>query len=88
MPSSHASVNPIVLGLQIGLQVLFLSLLGFAVVMAVLSGDDVPLVAAIAALMLLTYAAAFFAHAVAAPARRRVLRWSGCWPSPWSGPCW
>lgn len=75
MPSSHASVNPIVVGLQIGLQVLFLSLLGFAVVMAVLSGDDILLVVVIAALMLLTYAAAFLAHAVAAPGRRRVLRW-------------
>lgn len=75
MPSSHASVNPIVLGLQIGLQILFLSLLGFAVVMALLSGDDVILVVAISALMLLTYAAAFFAHAVTAPAWRRTLRW-------------
>lgn len=75
MPSSHASVNPIVVGLQIGLQVLFLSLLGFAVVMTFLDSGPVIPVVVIAALMLATYAAALGAHVIAAPARRRVLRW-------------
>lgn len=75
MPSSHPPVNPIVVGLQVGLQVLFLTLLVFTVVMAFATAGPVLPVTAVAALMLLTYAAALLAHAVDDPRRRRIVRW-------------
>lgn len=75
MPSSHPPVNPIVVGLQVGLQILFLTLLAFTVVMAFATDGPVLPVSAVAGLMLLTYAAALLAHAVDDPRRRRIARW-------------
>lgn len=77
MSAPHPPVNPIVVGLQVGLQLLFVSLLAFVVVMAfaVPTGQALVIVV-IAAVMLLTYGAALLAHAVDEPRRRKTLQWA------------
>ncbi|MGZ8805134.1 MAG: sensor histidine kinase, partial [Microbacterium sp.] len=76
MSREHPSVNPIVVGLQVGLQLLFVSLLAFVVVMAFVVPDE-PAAATvlIAVVMLLTYGAALLAHAIDDSRRRRTLQW-------------
>jgi signal transduction histidine kinase len=77
MSAPHAPVNPIVVGLQVGLQLLFVSLLAFVVVMAFVDPAEPALVIVIvAAIMLLTYGAAFVAHAVDDRHRRALLQWA------------
>jgi signal transduction histidine kinase len=77
MSAQHPPVNPIVVGLRVGLQLLFLSLLAFVVVMAFVSDTEPTFaIVAIAAVMLLTYGAAFLAHAIDDPRRRTVLQWA------------
>lgn len=77
MSAPHPPVNPIVVGLQVGLQLLFVSLLAFVVVMAfVVPTEPALVIVLIAALMLLTYGAALLAHAVDDLRRRRILQWA------------
>ena len=59
MSAQHPPVNPIVVGLRVGLQVLFLSLVAFVVVMAFVSDTESTFaIVVVAAIMLLTYGAA------------------------------
>ena len=77
MSAQHPPVNPIMVGLRVGLQVLFLSLVAFVVVMAFMSDTESTLaIVVVAAIMLLTYGAAFLAHAIDDPRRRKVLQWT------------
>jgi len=77
MSAPHPPVNPIVVGLQVGLQLLFVSLLAFVVVMAfVVPTEPALVIVLIAAVMLLTYGAALLAHAVDDLRRRRILQWA------------
>ena len=77
MSAQHPPVNPIVVGLRVGLQVLFLSLVAFVVVMAFISDTESTLaIVVVAAIMFLTYGAAFLAHAIDDPRRRKVLQWT------------
>jgi signal transduction histidine kinase len=76
MSREHPPVNPIVVGLQVGLQLLFVSLLVFTVVMAFVVPDEpAAAIVALAAVMLLTYGAALLAHAIDQVRHRLVLRW-------------
>lgn len=77
MSAPHPPVNPIVVGLQVGLQLLFVSLLAFVVVMAfAVPTGQVLVIVVIAAVMLLTYGAALLAHVVDEPRRRKTLQWA------------
>jgi signal transduction histidine kinase len=77
MSAQHPPVNPIVVGLQIGLQVLFVALLAFAVVMGVIvPGGPVPAILILASAMMLTYGVALLGHAIADVRRRRALQWA------------
>lgn len=73
MSAAHPPVKPIVLAMQIGLQLLFAALLGFVVVSALV--DARPSTSAIVALSGVTvviYTLTLFAHAVRDPRRRRI----------------
>jgi len=74
MPSTHSSTSPIVLALQVGLQVLFAALVGFVGIMAVVapspsSGAVIALVAG----MVVTYLAGFLVHMSRTVYRRHAL---------------
>ncbi|WP_100810974.1 MULTISPECIES: sensor histidine kinase [unclassified Microbacterium] len=77
MSAQHPPVNPIVVGLQVGLQVLFVALLAFSVVMGLLvPGAPAPAILILAIVMMLTYGVALLGHAIADARRRRALQWA------------
>lgn len=86
MRPAHTSVNPVVVGLQVGLQALFAGLLLFTVVSAIVRPSAVTWwVVVVAAVMALTYAASLLTHAVTDLRRRRVWRlvWLGALTLQW-----
>lgn len=86
MPISHPPVDRIVVGLQVGLQVLFGLLLVFVVVLAFLqAGPGTLAIVVVAVAIAITYLLVLLAHGVADPRRRMLARcaWIAALTAEW-----
>lgn len=77
MSFQNPPVTPVVIGLRVGLQVLFVALLGFVVGMGmIVPGEPTIAILVVSVMTLLTYGASVLGALVEDPRRRRALRWT------------